>query len=85
MGLADDTAHMKRILKTIERSTSEFNLTSGFNLIAFRYVEVEDSCNEKYFRELKSIIFNRAPFYIGKHRTMKGKEKICCIGLSKNP
>ena len=77
MGFADDTAHMKRLMKRINRSTSEFNL------IATPYVELKDPCDEKYFRNLKGIIYNRAPFYIGKHRTVFGKEKICCVGLSK--
>ena len=79
VGAANNTTHMKRIMKMIKKSTAEFNL------IATRYVEVKNPCDEKYFRELKGIIFNRAPFYIGKHRKVKGKEKICCISLSKNP
>ena len=35
------------------------------------------------YQTLNNYTIREAPFYIGKHRTMKGKEKIRCKGLSK--
>ena len=74
---AANIADMQRILKTKKKSTANSNLLTACD------VELKDPRNKKYFSDLKGIICNRAPFYIGKHRKVFGKEKICCIGLSK--
>ena len=77
---ADNTVHMKRTMKTLKRSTSRQNLIA-IPYVVFDFAPFDkDSRGENCHRVLKRIIVNAAPFYT---KTISGKEKIFCAGLSK--